>query len=82
MMRANNMMSHMPPTTWTCYTADGAEAAGNSNISSGQAVSSVDLYMIDPGNDDHHRPPALDPVELARAPSASEAPTARRACGR
>jgi hypothetical protein len=51
MMRANNMLSHEPPTTWTCYSPEGAEAAGDSNISSGQAVSSVDLYMIDPGND-------------------------------
>jgi len=50
MMRANNMISHMPPTTWTCYTADGNTAAGSSNVSSGRAVSSVDLYMIDPGN--------------------------------
>jgi uncharacterized protein YkwD len=50
MMRANNMISHMPPTTWTCYTADGATGASNSNVSSGPAVSSVDLYMIDPGN--------------------------------
>jgi len=51
MMRANNMLSHEPPTTWSCYSDDGADAAGNSNISSGQAVSSVDLYMIDPGNE-------------------------------
>jgi len=50
MMRANNMISHTPPTTWTCYTADGNTAAGSSNVSSGRAVSSVDLYMIDPGN--------------------------------
>lgn len=50
MMRANNMLSHEPPSTWTCYTADGANGAGNSNISSGPAVSSVDLYMVDPGN--------------------------------
>jgi uncharacterized protein YkwD len=50
MMRANNMISHMPPTTWTCYTADGATGASNSNVSSGPAVSSADLYMIDPGN--------------------------------
>jgi hypothetical protein len=50
MMRANNMISHMPPTTWTCYTADGATGASSSNVSSGPAVSSVDLYMIDPGN--------------------------------
>ena len=50
MMRANDMLSHSPPTTWTCYSEDGADAAGSSNISSGRAVSSVDLYMIDPGN--------------------------------
>jgi uncharacterized protein YkwD len=50
MMRANNTISHTPPTTWTCYTADGATAAGSSNVSSGRAVSSVDLYMIDSGN--------------------------------
>jgi len=50
MMRANNTISHTPPTTWLCYSADGANAAGSSNVSSGQAVSSVDLYMIDPGN--------------------------------
>src|SRR4029078_7326739 len=50
MQRANNMLSHTPPTTWTCYTQAGADASGSSNISSGQAVSSVDSYMIDPGN--------------------------------
>jgi uncharacterized protein YkwD len=50
MMRANNMISHMPPTTWLCYTAAGADGASNSNVSSGPAVSSVDLYMTDPGN--------------------------------
>ena len=50
MMRANNMISHTPPTTWLCYSADGATAAGSSNVSSGPAVSSVDSYMIDPGN--------------------------------
>ncbi len=50
MMRANNMISHTPPTTWLCYTAAGADGASNSNVSSGPAVSSVDLYMTDPGN--------------------------------
>lgn len=50
MMRANNMLDHMPPSTWTCYVQAGADAAGSSNISSGRAVSSVDGYMIDPGN--------------------------------
>jgi uncharacterized protein YkwD len=50
MMRANNMLSHTPPNTWTCWTQAGADGAGSSNISGGQAVSSVDSYMIDSGN--------------------------------
>ena len=51
LQRANNSLSHMPPSTWTCYMAEGATAAGRCNISTGPAVSSVDGYMIDPGND-------------------------------
>lgn len=37
MMSANNALSHTPPSTWTSYTANGAEAAGNSNIALGTA---------------------------------------------
>jgi hypothetical protein len=50
MMDANNALSHSPPMTWNCYTANGAEAAGRSNIATTAAVQAVDLYMIDPGN--------------------------------
>jgi uncharacterized protein YkwD len=50
LQRANNMLSHTPPTTWTCYTMEGATAAGRCNISTGPGVSSVDGYMVDPGN--------------------------------
>jgi uncharacterized protein YkwD len=35
MMSANRSLSHYPPTTWACYTADGSEAAGSSNIALG-----------------------------------------------
>lgn len=35
MMSSNNSLDHTPPDTWSCYTADGAEAAGNSNLSLG-----------------------------------------------
>ena len=35
MMSANNVLSHYPSTTWSCYTADGYQAAGSSNISLG-----------------------------------------------
>jgi uncharacterized protein YkwD len=50
MMDANDALSHDPPESWRCYSGDGAEAAGSSNISSGRGVGSVDLYMVDPGN--------------------------------
>ncbi len=51
MMDANNMLSHEPPTTWTCYTQQGADGASSSNISGGPGVSSVNAYLIDTGNE-------------------------------
>ncbi len=57
MMAANNSLNHFPPTTWLCYSADGATAAGSSNISLGtnglgNGVGAIDGYMDDfgPGN--------------------------------
>ncbi|MDC0722759.1 CAP domain-containing protein [Nannocystis sp. bb15-2] len=50
MMQANGQLSHSPGMGWDCYTADGAQAAMNSNISSTPGVVAVDLYMVDPGN--------------------------------
>jgi hypothetical protein len=50
MMRANGMLSHSPPSTWRCWTQEGADGAASSNISSGPGVGSADGYMIDPGN--------------------------------
>jgi uncharacterized protein YkwD len=49
--RANGMLTHTPAETATCYMAEGATASGRCNISSGPGVSSVDGYMVDPGND-------------------------------
>lgn len=51
MMHANGQLNHAPPMNWKCWTADGAAAAGQSNISSTPGVVGVDLYMVDPGND-------------------------------
>ncbi|EYF01936.1 CAP domain-containing protein [Chondromyces apiculatus] len=51
MMDANNMLSHAPPASWTCYSQAGAEGAANSNIASTPGVDGVDLYMADPGNE-------------------------------
>ncbi|MBL9037882.1 MAG: hypothetical protein JNG84_05135 [Archangium sp.] len=50
MQDAANALSHSPVPGAPCYTASGADAAGNSNISSGQAVRSIDMYMSDYGN--------------------------------
>jgi hypothetical protein len=50
-MNANNQLSHNPPQSWACWTADGAEAAGSSNIAIAPGVMAVDLYMVDPGNE-------------------------------
>jgi uncharacterized protein YkwD len=52
MMDANNSLSHAPPTSWACYSADGAEAASRSNLAYSTAPRSVSLldgYMRDAG---------------------------------
>lgn len=50
LQHANGTLSHMPPMDWKCYEPVGAAASGKCNISSGPGVSSVDGYMVDPGN--------------------------------
>jgi hypothetical protein len=50
LMTANGTISHMPPSTWKCYTAEAAKTAASSSVSTDGAVASVDGYMIDPGN--------------------------------
>ena len=50
MISANNSVSHTPPATWSCYTTDGAEAAGKSNLAIGSCgPESVLMYMQDFG---------------------------------
>ncbi len=56
MYAANQNLSHTPPTTWIDYTADGAEAAGKSNIcldtTLPQKPGCIENYIddSDPGN--------------------------------
>jgi len=49
MMAVNKQLSHTPPTSWTCYTATGAAAAGASNLiggwGTGLAFDSEDSYL-------------------------------------
>lgn len=55
MFSANRALSHSPPNTWTCWSQDGANAAGQSNIALGSSSSlaagpaAVDMYMRDSG---------------------------------
>jgi len=51
MMSANGQLNHYPPADWLCYTADGYEAAHNSNLAIGAyGWESISLYMQDPGS--------------------------------
>jgi hypothetical protein len=50
MTKVNNKLDHFPDTTWSCYSADGAEAAGKGNIAIGASdVSNITLWMEDEG---------------------------------
>lgn len=50
MMSANDDLSHSPPNTWDCYTANGATAAGFSNLALGNyGPDAVNAYMSDDG---------------------------------
>ena len=49
-MEANGDLSHEPGMDWDCWTEEGADGAGSSNITTGSSVASVAGYMLDPGN--------------------------------
>ena len=49
-MSANNALSHFPPSSWSCFTANGANAASNSNIAIGNSgAAAVSAYIWDFG---------------------------------
>lgn len=53
MLSVNGQLSHFPPTSWTYYTAAGAEALQNSNICLGFPLTDpgcVETYMQDAGS--------------------------------
>lgn len=52
MMKANNALDHDPPSSWSCYTVEGAEAAGKANLSLGSSyhtTRALDGQMRDAG---------------------------------
>jgi hypothetical protein len=51
MMSKQGELSHAPDTSWACYTATGAEAAGKSNLYLGrEGPQAIDGYIDDPGS--------------------------------
>ena len=70
-MTANNQLSHTPPASWLCFSADGATGAGASNIALGRnGVGAIDLYMDDSGASNAavgHRRWVLHPPRAAMA---------------
>jgi len=50
MIDANSALNHDPPTSWACYSSEGAAGAMSSNEASTPGVTAVGLYVVDPGN--------------------------------
>lgn len=51
MMVAEGSLSHSPGSTWACYTAEGAAAAGQSNLYLGRSgPEAISGYVDDPGS--------------------------------
>ena len=79
MMSANGMLSHTPPASWQCYSADGAMGAGNANLALGYfGVDSVDKYVDDPGGNNAavgHRRWVLFPPRASMATGDTVSPT-------
>ena len=68
MMSVNGQLSHNPPPSWLCYTAEGAQAAGSSNLYLGvYGPAAITGYMEDPGGGNYfvgHRRWILYPQTL------------------
>ena len=65
MMARNGALNHTPPDTWECWTAEGAAAAGKSDLALGNAgAAAVAAYMEDGGDSNEiagHRRWIIDP---------------------
>ncbi len=56
MMSANGQLSHSPTRDWRCYSADGAQAAGSSNLCLGLiGWDAIRLYILEGGAVGHRR---------------------------
>jgi uncharacterized protein YkwD len=44
-MAANGQLSHTPPTSWDCWSDEGSQAAGKSNLTQSAGPQAIDNYM-------------------------------------
>ena len=83
MMTANNTLSHTPPMTFTCYSADGAAGAASSNLAIGaNGVNAINNYIDDFGAGNEatgHRRWVLFPPRTAMATGDTTGTPANRA---
>ena len=54
LMSANGDLSHFPPTTWNCYTKEGAIGANNSNLSLGYSCVDALMGQLDDSGDNNY----------------------------
>jgi len=78
MMARNEQLSHAPPSSWACYTGDGAAAAAKSNLYLGRSdASAITGYMDDPGAVNTpvgHRRWIIDPRQTTMGSGSVDAP--------
>jgi hypothetical protein len=56
MMSVNRALSHSPPADWLCYSSDGAQAAGSSDLCLGcMGWDAISAYMLEGGPVGHRR---------------------------
>jgi hypothetical protein len=48
-MEAKGSLDHYPTPSWPCFSPEGKEAAGKSNLALEAGAASIDSYIIDPG---------------------------------
>lgn len=49
MMEAARSLSHHPSPNWKCFSIEGKEAAGKSNLALEAGAAGIDSYIVDPG---------------------------------
>lgn len=71
MMSANGQLSHQPPSTWKCYSAEGSQGASSSNLAIGvDGANAIDVYMDDWGSNNYmvgHRRWIISPMQSSIA---------------